>query len=348
MQENPKLHDAEAIERDVMYIMSMPRLAFTDNMFCLINAVHRVRMFGQRHGGAFWEQGVENLLETAIEKGFKYALAIDYDTYYTEYHIADLYRLMEAHPEIDVMLPLQPRRGHDFPMAGIFQDEYGHKVKVYTKDNFVNGIAPCDTGHFGLSIVRLDSLSRLAKPWFISTVDENNAWHQGHKDADVHFWIKCKHEGLKVALAEVWIGHIQSLCSWCGPAETGYRTHHQYINETLDGQIPKWAMPRSFHEAQRRSNSMSDEQAKPEVTEVPDLEPEKMDLTPAGSEKALEAEQNLEPKDAEVKSIKSEIDKHERAMAELTRTRKELATKLAQCEQMIIARQGAIEALKQL
>ena len=86
------------LREEVTFIMSMPRLAFTDNLFSLQNATYDLGLYGNRHGGAFWEQGMENLLEDAIEKGYKYALAIDYDTFYTAYHIIDLYAFFASFP----------------------------------------------------------------------------------------------------------------------------------------------------------------------------------------------------------------------------------------------------------
>ena len=242
------LIDVGNISKDVAFIMSMPRLAFTDNMFCLINAVHELGLYGQRHCGVFWEQGVENLLEDATESGFKYGLAIDYDTYFTKFHLIDLYRTMEKHPEIDVLFPLQSKRGHKYPIAGVFNDEQGDIVKVAANREFVDGISEADTGHFGLTLIRLESLKRLSKPWFISKPNKDNNWRLHHKDADINFWIKCKHDGLKVALAEVFIGHMELMCSWCGSDAAYYKTHYVAINDVLDGSLPGWTTPKSLSE----------------------------------------------------------------------------------------------------
>ena len=241
--------DAGNLNKDVTFVMQMPRLAFTDNMFSLQNATYDLGIYGNRHGGAFWEQGIENLIEDAIEKKFKYVLSIDYDTFYTSYQIIDLYELMEANPDIDVLFPLQARRGNKYPMAGYFQDDFGHMVKV-AKGDFVNGVVPCDTGHFGLTMIRLESLKRLKKPWFQSTTNKENNWRRKHKDADVNFWIKCKDEGFKTALAEVWIGHLELKCSWCGPEKNRFKTEYMEMNEALDGNMPVWARPKSLTKRQ--------------------------------------------------------------------------------------------------
>jgi len=245
-EENPHIQ-IDNIADEVTFIMSMPRLAFTDNMYCLINACAELHIRGKRHAGVYWEQGMENLLEGAIHDNYKYALAIDYDTYYSIYHIVDLYDIMQQNPEIDILLPLQVKRGHKYPMAGMFQDEQGHLVKVFT-GGFVDRIADCDTGHFGLTMIKLSALEKISKPWFISITNADNRWRREHKDADVNFWIKAKKSGLIVKLAEVFIGHMELMCSWCGPLKAGYRTHYEGINEVLAGGWPDWTSPQSFKE----------------------------------------------------------------------------------------------------
>ena len=233
------------LREEVTFIMSMPRLAFTDNMFSLQNATYNLGLYGNRHSGAFWEQGIENLLEDAIEAGYKYGLAIDYDTFYSAFHIIDLYNLMEENPDFGVMFPLQARRGNYYPMAGYFMDDFGHMVKV-AKGGFVKGIVPCDTGHFGLTLIRLSELSKLKKPWFESQTNDEGNWRERHKDADVNFWIQCKKVGIEAALAEVWIGHMQLMCSWCGPESKRFETAYQNQNEVLEGSVPEWTKPKSL------------------------------------------------------------------------------------------------------
>jgi len=234
------------IKDDVAYIMSMPRLAFTDNMYSLITTVGKLGLYGQRHSGVFWEQSLERLFESTIEKGYKYALTIDYDTFYNEYNILDLYNIMGEHPEIGVLAPLQARRGNTYPMAGVFNDEDGDSITIKASRVFINGIAEMETAHFGLTLVRLSEFQKLSKPWFISVPDSKGSWGLGHKDADVNFWIKCKKEGIKVALAEVWIGHLELLCSWCGPQETNFTTQRMEMNDILSGGVPYWAIPKSY------------------------------------------------------------------------------------------------------
>lgn len=235
----------ENISRDIMFIQSMPRLTFSDNAYSLINATRDLGIKGKRHGGAYYEQGITLLLEDAVKGNYKYGLAIDYDTWFAKYHIIDLYNLMERHPDVGVLFPFQTRRGHNYPMAMDYVDGHGHLTKV-TKGNFIDGITPCDSGHFGLTMIRLTELSKLEKPWFESVPSDEGDWGLRHKDADVNFWIKCKQAGIKTALAEVYIGHLQLMCSFPGPRKENFRTYHMDINDVLDYAIPKWTIPKSY------------------------------------------------------------------------------------------------------
>jgi predicted SAM-dependent methyltransferase len=258
------------ISRDVFYIMSMPRLAFTDNMFSLIGPTARLGIDGQRFNGVFWEQGMENLLENAIEKDYKYALAIDYDTFYTEYHVVDMYDIMESHPEVGILAPLQSRRGNAYPMSGTFQDAKGDNVLV-SKGAFRDRILPMDTAHFGLTLIRLSELHKLTKPWFQSVPSPSNDWRRGHKDADVGFWINCKNAGIIAALAEVWIGHMELMCSWPGSVKDNFKTHYMELNAMFEGGLPQWALPQSYKpEEELLKNVCKEEQPMQTFTERKD------------------------------------------------------------------------------
>ncbi|MHA2247995.1 MAG: hypothetical protein ACXADY_23815 [Candidatus Hodarchaeales archaeon] len=230
---------------DVRYVMSLPRTGFTDNLFCLADAVARLSLRGRRDNGVYWYQDMENMLEKVIEDGAKYALTIDFDTWFSPYHIIDLYDLMEKHAEYAALFPLQARRSNRYPMAGKFVDKKGDRVTVAKGGQFVDGVSRQDTGHFGLTMIRLSELEKLKKPWFYSKPNENKAWQQGKKDADVRFWLKCKREGLKVGLARVWIGHMELMCSFSGPEDTNFATKYFPINNIILGGAPSWSTPKS-------------------------------------------------------------------------------------------------------
>lgn len=44
------------------------------------------------------------------------------------------------------------------------------------------------TAHFGLTCLRLESLKKVSKPYFLPSPNENGDWTDGKTDDDVHFW----------------------------------------------------------------------------------------------------------------------------------------------------------------
>jgi hypothetical protein len=252
----------EKIARDVFYLESLPRVTFTDNMYSLTSAVYNLGLKGRYSTSAYYHQGVQNILEAAVEKEYKYGLTIDYDTWFNEYHVIDLYEIMERHPELLALFPLQPRRGHRYPMAGTFLDPDGNEIKII-KGPFKDGIIEADTGHFGLTLIRLELLKKLKKPWFHSKPDDDGTWGQGKKDADVYFWVKCKKEGFKIACAEVYIGHIQLLCSFSKSYEDKFRTHYVPMQAIFERKMPAWIEPKSAREERKQNeNRTGKEQSK--------------------------------------------------------------------------------------
>jgi hypothetical protein len=249
----------EKIARDVFYLESLPRVAFTDNMYSITNTVYQLGLKGRYSTSAFYHQGIEGLLENALSKGYKYGLTIDYDTWFTEHHIIDLYELMERHTEYMVIFPLQPRRGHMYPMAGTYADPEGDEIKI-VKGEWKDGICRADAGHFGLTMIRLDMLKKLSKPWFISQPSPNpevdGSWGERKKDADIYFWIKCKKEGFKVACAESYIGHLQLLCSFTRTKEEKFRTQYVPIQAIHESHMPGWVEPKSSIRERKANGQM--------------------------------------------------------------------------------------------
>jgi len=90
--------------------MSVPRLAFMDNMFCAMEAVLALHVKFRKHGGAFWGQSLSNVFERILaEDQADLILTVDYDSIFSPKHLATLIQLMMLHPEIDALAPIQSR-----------------------------------------------------------------------------------------------------------------------------------------------------------------------------------------------------------------------------------------------
>jgi hypothetical protein len=104
----------------VSAVMSMPRLAFTDNMFSAIEALPPLGVKLRKHTGAYWSQCIERVIEEAIEEDKPDAiLTLDYDTVFYKRDASMLMQLMCCHPEADAIAAMQSGRGKDLPLFTI-------------------------------------------------------------------------------------------------------------------------------------------------------------------------------------------------------------------------------------
>jgi hypothetical protein len=237
-------------------IISLPRVGFIDNGFCLMAAVGVLGMTVRRHHGAFWEQGIQNLMQDTIEQSpNKYILTLDYDTWFTHMHILRLYQLMEMYPELDAIIPAQSRREGESPMLSLqgMKDDLNatHDISVGEYNN--HDYIPIDNGHFGLSMIRKERLKDLPKPWFHSQPNKDGEWKEKRRDADMTFWDKCNDAGWHMGMAtDVFIGHLQMVCTFPGMPEQGLNATHVKIHDLHKGDIPSWCVPKVMPTAPKR------------------------------------------------------------------------------------------------
>lgn len=172
--------------------------------------------------GAFWHQSLSNLLEDCVDDGVDWAMTLDYDSMITARHVDRLIGHMGSRPEIDAIAALQCKRGTDeVPLmtAGGFSE-----IEVTDEP------ARVDTAHFGLTLIRLDALKRMSKPWFVSVPDANGSYRTLKRtDADIYFWHKWKEAGntAYVDLRCV-IGHLQPMVS---VFDENYNPKHIHVTE---------------------------------------------------------------------------------------------------------------------
>lgn len=213
----------------VVAVMTMPRLAFTDNMFCAMSVLQPLGITLERTGGVYWNQGMTTLFERHLDDVTRYLLTLDYDTVFARADLFELLRLMETRPEIDALCALQMRREKDSPLFAVGEWRSGtHEVTV-PADVLARDTLPVVTGHFGCSLIRVESLKRLPKPWFHAVPDPDGGWGEGRMDADIAFWHGWKQAGLTLHTAlRVPVGHLQMVCSW---PDQSLHVMHQAVSE---------------------------------------------------------------------------------------------------------------------
>jgi hypothetical protein len=72
-----------------------------------------------------------------------------------------------------------------------------------------------NTGHFGLTLIRLDSIRDLPRPFFLGVPNKEGNWGEGRVDDDIHFWNRLRNADRKICLCpRVRIGHLQNVITW--------------------------------------------------------------------------------------------------------------------------------------
>ena len=218
-------------------VMSMPRLAFTDNMFCAMQVLLReLQIPLSRSVGVWWDQCLTRQMENHLDDGTEYILTLDYDTWFTKEHVVKLIRLMQDNPDVDALIPVQQRREEDSMLLAVDgTEEQSNQAEIRVPfSEFQKPLMKAGTGHFGLTLFRVSALNKLEKPWFLPVPGPDLSWNVGRLDPDIYFWNQFNRQGFKACQAnEVFVGHLQMMCTWPDrfPTEPGQqqRSIHQYM-----------------------------------------------------------------------------------------------------------------------
>ena len=70
------------------------------------------------------------------------------------------------------------------------------------------------TAHFGLTVIKLDRLRDVPKPWFYSQPSADGTWGEDRIEDDIWFWKQWEKAGRSVYIdSSVSIGHLEELVS---------------------------------------------------------------------------------------------------------------------------------------
>lgn len=233
-------------EKDVKIcaVMSMPRLAFADNIFCAIRAFLPLGIALQKGSGAFWGQTLTQMLEKHLDDGTEYVFVLDYDTWFTKNHVIKLCQLAMENPEADAIVSMQTKREADTLMIGIRPTKEGNDLITVPISDFKKPLTPIVTGHFGLTLFKMDALRKLSRPWFWTKPSPDGTWHENHLDEDIYFWNHFHDEGFKAFLAnDVRVGHIQLVCTFPGTVEENWKPKWIYMNDLEHRSAPAGCIP---------------------------------------------------------------------------------------------------------
>lgn len=191
-------------------LMTAPRYECTSSRNIIERALKTLGIPLTVSGGVFYGQCMQKMLVQLLETDCQYAITIDSDSLFTSDHLVRLLSLISQEEEIDAIAAMQLRRGK-FVMLGTVDggEKIGPDEKVVNWDGYP---IKAKTAHFGLTVLDLEKLRRVPKPWFCSKPNASGDWEDDKVDDDVWFWLEWEKAGNSLYIdPAVRIGHLEEM-----------------------------------------------------------------------------------------------------------------------------------------
>lgn len=196
----------------VAAVMSTPRLGFTDNFFCVAQALAPHGISPIKVTGAYWGMSLQLVMERVIDT-HDVILTFDYDTIFTARTVEALLALL-MHSGVDAIAPLQTKRESNAVMLAPRGVDPEAKTDV-GDDWFEKRVQLVDTAHFGCTFLRTAALKKVKKPWFVELPNEKGSFDGGHQEADIGFWRAWGAAGNTLGVAtHISVGHAELMITW--------------------------------------------------------------------------------------------------------------------------------------
>jgi hypothetical protein len=198
--------------------MSVPRFGPLMHPRCAERAFTQLGIRTEAGQSCFWHQMLSNQMERVIaDPDTQYVLTMDFDTVFCAGDVLELYRLLRACPEVDAVFPLQSKRGCSEALFSLPGRIPGQVRTHVSAADLERNLLPANTGHFGLTLFRADTLRKFKRPWMVPEPNPKGLWDDGQRDADIDFWKRFIEAGFKVCLApRVVVGHLEEIVKWPG------------------------------------------------------------------------------------------------------------------------------------
>ena len=201
----PQPNAPETQEISIRAVMSVPRIGWNNAWQTIVDTLRPFQIPVSTFDGVFWGQCMQRAMNEAIEDGVDWLLCIDYDSMVTPDALNKLIGWLGQRSDIDAIAPIQMRRGQDYPLmtiAGMKETEVGYQPMLVT------------TAHFGMTLIRMESLKKVPKPWFKGEPDKNGEWSDDKLDDDIWFWHQWRLAGNTIYIApDSRIGHLELMVS---------------------------------------------------------------------------------------------------------------------------------------
>jgi predicted SAM-dependent methyltransferase len=171
--------------------------------------------------GVFWGQCMQRMFEDAVSQNVDWILTVDSDSLFNADHVSQLMTEFGSNSHIDALAALQCRRGKPFPLA---TKGGADGITVSNKNPFL-----VTTAHFGLTLIRVEDLLQIKKPWFYGQPDKNGEWGDDRLDDDIWFWHQWRLAGKNIYVApRVSIGHLEEMVAGF---DENLQPKHEYVHE---------------------------------------------------------------------------------------------------------------------
>lgn len=226
MGTKPLPGESTATLKGIHAIVSIGRLGFTDTFNCMMQTLPALGVPVEMSQGVYWFQQLTGAMQKCIDNGAEYILTIDGDSVFEAKDVRSLLRLMKKNPHADAVCATQVGRERDTVLLTIKENERANKREVHRND-VDEPLIKLNTGHFGLTLIRVASLKKLPKPWMVHKPSPARDWGDGRVDFDIDFWQNWERTGLTLYQAnKVRIGHLQLMVTW---PTADLEPIHQYV-----------------------------------------------------------------------------------------------------------------------
>lgn len=184
--------------------LTLPRYEAVASRSLIEVALRQLKIDLTTSQGVFWGQCMQRMFEKAVADGIDWILSIDSDSLFTAAQLSLLMDTLASNPHIDALAALQCRRGSPYPLLTTGSNVEDQIVEVSNQPVKVT------TAHFGLTLIRVDALREVPKPWFCAKPCDDGTWGDERMDDDIWFWHQWRLAGKSIYVApSVSIGHLE-------------------------------------------------------------------------------------------------------------------------------------------
>jgi hypothetical protein len=184
--------------------LTLPRYEAVASRSLIEQALRALKIELTTSQGVFWGQCMQRMFDKAVNDGIDWILSLDSDSLFTPEQLSLLMDTLASNPHIDALAALQCRRGSPYPLLTTGTGVDNQVVEVSNQPIKVT------TAHFGLTLIRVDSLRKTPKPWFFAQPSDDGNWDDTRMDDDIWFWHQWRLAGNTLYVApSVSIGHLE-------------------------------------------------------------------------------------------------------------------------------------------